>query len=184
MSKKTSRVFGKGERGEGGKGASILVHQVYEKHWSANGVPQLSVKLSGGEFNCVSLPSVVSRQKALMHAPVDAHKAKIITFARGHSPFSRYAWYVETNRVITDPRRNFARISWQMTRGAKMHDGTFITSAILTTQRALIKFSRQVSYTFSVHTFHYNSNKFLLFFVRAGRFKRFNNENYSLHLNF
>lgn len=78
-------------RGWMGGGGSNLVHQVYEKHGSENGVPQLSVKLSGSKFNCVSLPSVVSRQKALMHVPADMHKAKIITFARGHSPFSRYA---------------------------------------------------------------------------------------------
>lgn len=132
------------------RGASNFMHQLYEKYRSGN-VPQLSVKLSGGEFNCVSLPSIVSRQKALMHVPADVHKAKIITFARGHSPFSRYAWYVETNRVIIDPRRNFARISWQMTRRAKMYDGTFITSAILMTQRTLIKFFRQELYFFSAH---------------------------------
>lgn len=79
------KIFGRGG------GISKLVHQVHEKYWSENGVPQLSTKLSGGEFNCVSLPSVVSRQKALMHVPADMHKAKIITFARGHLPFSRYA---------------------------------------------------------------------------------------------
>lgn len=145
-----------------GEGRSNLVHQVHEKHRSENGVPQLSVKLSGGEFNCVSLPSIVSRQKALMHVPADVHKAKIITFARGHLPFSRYAWYAETNRVIIDPRWNFARISWQMTRSAKMHDGTFITSNVLTTQRTLIKFWH-VNYTLPVHTemnlYHFSSFK-------------------------
>jgi len=72
-----------------GEGTSNLVHQVHE-NWSEN-VSQLSTKLSGGEFNCVSLPSVISRQKTLMHVPADVHKAKIITFACGHLPFSRYA---------------------------------------------------------------------------------------------
>jgi len=50
-----------------GEGTSNLVHQVHE-NWSEN-VSQLSTKLSGGEFNCVSLPSVISRQKTLMYQP-------------------------------------------------------------------------------------------------------------------
>lgn len=35
-------------------------------------------------------------------------------------------------------------------------------SAILTIQRALLKFSRHVSYIFPVHAFCYNNNKLLL----------------------
>ena len=63
---------------------------------------------------------------------------------------------IRRNRVIIDPKRNFARISQQMTCSAKMHDRTFIMSVVLTTQRTsqrtLIKFSRYVNYTFSVHS--------------------------------
>lgn len=57
--------------------------------------------------------------------------------------FSRYGRYVETNRVIIDPRRNFVRISWPNDTQCKTARPLWRSLMI---QRTLMKLSRHVDY--------------------------------------
>jgi len=81
--------------------------------------------------------------------------------------FSRYGRYVETNRIIIGPRRNFVRISWPNDTQCKTARPLCWPLMI---QRTLMKLSRHVDYTLpSIHIhaiFHYNNNKLLVFFMR------------------
>lgn len=75
--------------------------------------------------------------------------------------FSRYGRYVEINRIIIEPRRNFVRISWPNDTQCKTARHYRWPLMI---QRTLMKLSRHVDYIpLSIHThiFHYNNDKLL-----------------------